>query len=442
MTLPDTHNSDKTLYERLGGDAFFNLLVTSVFDEKLEHPGVKHFFENVPVSALKTHQVKFFRVMFGPPHERPSDDELCDFMIRTHTHLFRDRGLNEQHYDIAAECFAMGLQTMQVDQSMIDECMAILGPMRDVFEYGNKIAQQETKLTPREMITLPLASPATVGTDTAVVLPEYSHIEIPEWLPKALAKHSKTPQLRVWTCDLTNRFGPEGDERIADTFMDQPYMDHHVYLVAFLQLAFMPDNHETTTKKHQKKMLDIVQHPRGKNSPKLSQELYRRMIAQFLIASVKLGLAAETMKKAEAKLRSHVGVFAKKTTLVGGVTAPHFLKRCSATISSKETPPCSVSVSICKSLLQTMTDDDNTSTGVTSEEFTVTSSNSLSIASEGSKKKKKKRSSSKKKGSSKDKEEKEKPKQTSSGKGFGWLKGTTWGKSIGKMKTQETVPAA
>ncbi|CAB9523471.1 unknown protein [Seminavis robusta] len=94
-------------------------------------------------------------------------------MIRTHTHMFRDQGLNETHYDVAAHCFAEGLQTFQVDQGLIDKCMTILVSMRVVFEYGAQVAEREKTMSKEKMKTPPLASPKTIGTDQEVVLPEY-----------------------------------------------------------------------------------------------------------------------------------------------------------------------------------------------------------------------------------------------------------------------------
>ncbi|CAB9516440.1 expressed unknown protein [Seminavis robusta] len=263
------------------------------------------------------------------------------------------------------------------------------------------------------MKTLPLASPKTIGTDLEVVLPEYSKIEIPTWLTGKLAKDSKTPVLHAWTCDLTNRFGPEGDKDIADTFMDQPYMDHHVYLVAFLQLAFMKA--DSVCAQHQRKMLQIVQYPRGRGNPKLSQELYIRMIAQFLIASVKLGLSQEALKKAEKQLRSHTSSFAKKTTPVGGVKAPHILHKIRMLEDKDNLTALGIrenTSSTSPSLLVGGCDE-------TSADLSTESNHSSSLfgkpSHQGDDEKKHKKMHAK-----------EKPKRSSSSNPFAWLKGTIW----------------
>ena len=44
-----------------------------------------------------------------------------------------------------------------------------------------------------------------------------------------MTNNSNNGEVRAWTRDLTDRFGPEGDKVVADTFMDMPYMNHHVF---------------------------------------------------------------------------------------------------------------------------------------------------------------------------------------------------------------------
>ncbi|CAB9513224.1 whole genome shotgun sequence [Seminavis robusta] len=323
--ITSANNCGETLYDRLGGDDMVNLLVCSFFDAILENPDLKPFFANISVAALKTHQIKLFRVIFGKEDEKPEEEDLLDYMLRTHTRLFRELGLGPTHFDMVANCLVQSLQTFSIDQEIIAECTAILAPLRAVFEYGEKVAQQEKQMDEHTKKTLPLASPKTMGTDIEVVLPEYSTIDIPSWLPQTLQKESQTGDVREWTCDLTDRFGAEGDRQIADTFLDQPYMDHHVYLVAFLQLAFCPDHGVDT--RHRRQIVEIVQYPRGRDNAKLSRELFDRMICQFLITSTMMGLSSHSKLKAEGKLRSYHSHFAKKTTSVGGVDAPHVLRR-------------------------------------------------------------------------------------------------------------------
>ena len=319
-----TSSQEGTLYDRLGGDAFINILTCSFFDEIVENRDLKPFFKHISVAALKTHQVKLFRVIFGKDEEKPEEEDLLDFMLKTHTRLFRELGLDETHFDQVAGCFVQGLQSFQIGQGLIDECVAILVPLRVVFEYGAQVAAKEKDMDAAQLATLPKACAKMMGTPAPAVLPEYSKIEIPDWLPKALRKCSRTSNVRAWTCDLTDRFGAEGDVAIADTFLDQPYMDHHVYLVAFLELAFFPDHIEN---KQRQKLLKMIQYPRGRKSHRLSRALFDRMIDQFLLTCHAMGVQSHATGALEAKLRTHRQVFSMKSYKVGGVNAPHILRK-------------------------------------------------------------------------------------------------------------------
>lgn len=301
-----------------------NIMVWSFFDELVEHPDMKPFFKNIAMVAMKTHTVKLFKIMFGTSEEQPEEEDLLEYLLRTHTRLFRDLGLDETHFDTLAGCFVQGLQSFQVDQALIDECVAVMGPLRVVFEYGAKLAKREKELSPDQLQALPIASANTIGTDAMVALPVISTIVIPDWLPKALGKDATMETVREWSCELTDRFGAEGDCEIADTYLDQPYMDHHIYNVAFLQLAFLPSD---TDRAYRQKLVDILLHPRGRDCARLSRRLFDRMVVQFALTCAKLGMPAHLSKPAEERLRTCRSAFASKTVRVNGATRPHFLSK-------------------------------------------------------------------------------------------------------------------
>ncbi|CAB9528572.1 whole genome shotgun sequence (Partial), partial [Seminavis robusta] len=314
-----------TLYERLGGDAMMNIMVWSFFDELVEHPDMKPFFKNIAMVAMKTHTVKLFKVMFGTDEEQPDDENLREYLLRTHTRLFRDLGLDAGHFDTLAGCFVEGLQSFQVSQDLIDECVALMAPLRVVFEYGAELAKKEKEMDPEELKKLPWASAKTIGTEEPAVLPTLASIDIPDWLPTALAGKKATKHtVREWTCELTDRFGAEGDSEIADTFLDQPWVDHHIFCVSFLQLAFLPDDIGVA---HRQNILEIVMYPRGRDCARLSRHLFDRMITQFALACQKLGMLTHHSKPAEEKLLTYRSAFAGKTVKVGGATCPHILSK-------------------------------------------------------------------------------------------------------------------
>uniref|UniRef100_A0A7S3L007 Uncharacterized protein n=1 Tax=Amphora coffeiformis TaxID=265554 RepID=A0A7S3L007_9STRA len=314
-----------TLYERLGGDSIVDVAVSNFFDEMCEDPDLKPFFDNMSISALRIHQLKLFKVIFGPDEEKPDEEDLMHYMLATHTRLFREQGLDEVHFDkVLDSIFVSSLATLEVDKALIDECIEVLKPLRTVFEYGAKVAAREKEYTVEEIRKLPAATGKDIGSDEPMILPDPTWVAVPDWLTQSLTKHSKEGEVRAWTAELTNYFGPDGDDVIADTFMDMPYMNHHVYLVSMLQLAFLPEGLNST------RLLRVVQFPRGPENPALSVDLWGRMIVQFNGVCKIMGMSESVAAKAVTTLRgcSHLFSTSKESAQkVGGVSAPHILCR-------------------------------------------------------------------------------------------------------------------
>ena len=311
-----------TLYDRMGGDLTVQLLIACFFDEVCEDEYLKPFFKNISVSALANHQLKLFRVIFGPEEERPDHVTWCDYMLATHCRLFRDLGLDETHFDKFAEAFVRALQTMHMEECVLQECVNQLLPLRAVFEHGAKVAAKEKTYSKEYLETLPLTTASHVGTDTPSVLPNPVAIDIPCWLTETLKRYSNNGEIRAWTKDMTDRFAPAMDKVVADTFMDVPYMNYHIYIVAMLQLAFLPESSDPT------ELINIVRYPRGPNENRLCIVLWQRLLVHFGRTCKAMGLRAEMTDKALQKLQSYAPYFSKRALQkVGGADTPHILRR-------------------------------------------------------------------------------------------------------------------
>jgi hypothetical protein len=66
----------------------------------------------------------------------PKDLDVPAYVAKAHSRLFATMGLNETHFDRVAVHFVESLKYLNVDQSLIDEAVAIIGPLRSVFEDG------------------------------------------------------------------------------------------------------------------------------------------------------------------------------------------------------------------------------------------------------------------------------------------------------------------
>ena len=213
-------------------------------------------------------------------------------------------------------------RTLEVDETLIEECKAVLEPLRVAFEHGAKVAAMEKTYTVEQARMLPMTTTSHFGTDEPSVLPDPAWIEIPAWLSDTLERNSRSGEVRAWTRDLIDRFGVSGDRTIADTFMDMPYMFHHVYAAAILKLAFLPEGNSPDY------LLQVVRYPRGPDKASLVAALWDRMVTQFKETCDSMGLDARVARKAIEKLTGYRGAFKDgRIRFVGGVSAPHVLQK-------------------------------------------------------------------------------------------------------------------
>ena len=124
------------LLERIGGDAALEATVEAFYGRLVADEDLKKFFEGVPLSKLKNHQVRFLKLAFT---KVPESIDVPKLMLDKHARLFA-MGLNETHFDIVAGHLVGALESLSVPQPLIDEVVGIVGPLRPVFEEGAKKA--------------------------------------------------------------------------------------------------------------------------------------------------------------------------------------------------------------------------------------------------------------------------------------------------------------
>eukprot|EP00977_Amphora_coffeiformis_P011906 scaffold2915_cov181-Amphora_coffeaeformis.AAC.5 len=274
----------QTLYERMGGEPAINALTAAFFMEIGKVQGLAHFFVNVPVAAIQMHQGQFFKVLFGADEEKPTADELLDYMILTHVRLFRDLGLDASHFDLVAVCFIDAMNQMKVPANLQDECLAIVGPLRVAFDYGAAVARRERIMSRNTFKEAPLATMKTMRTDTEAKLP--AGLEPPpSWLVEFLGGRDN---VRAWTGALTYRL-VVADEDLAGTFFTLPYLEMEPYCHALLQMAFA--NSMGINTRLPLSVLRTVRFPCGLTKPnlQLTKGDFEKIAQHFFEVGLELG---------------------------------------------------------------------------------------------------------------------------------------------------------
>jgi len=127
--------SKPALFERLGGVPAVRAALNIFYDRLVNDERLSFFFRGSSIHSLKIHQLQFFKIALT---EIPKDLDVAALLIEKHIRLFKHRGLNEGHFDLVAVHLIETLQSLGVGKDLIDETVAIVGPLRAAFEKGAK----------------------------------------------------------------------------------------------------------------------------------------------------------------------------------------------------------------------------------------------------------------------------------------------------------------
>ena len=117
--------SNKTLYEQLGGEAAVNAAVDIFYRKVLSDNRINHFFENVDMEKQAAKQKAFLTMAFGGPHNYTGLD-----MRKGHAHLV-EKGLNDSHFDAVVENLDATLTELNVPSELIAQVAAICETTRN-----------------------------------------------------------------------------------------------------------------------------------------------------------------------------------------------------------------------------------------------------------------------------------------------------------------------
>lgn len=139
--MPETSQSAKkeVFLERIGGSEALRAAVDEFYARLTADEELQPFFKGVNVKLLKWHQYNFMSIAFT---EVPEDLDVAMLIKQKHKNLFA-RGLSEKHFDIVAGHFVAILQHLGVQQTEVDDAVAVIAPLRPVFVEAAIEAKQE-----------------------------------------------------------------------------------------------------------------------------------------------------------------------------------------------------------------------------------------------------------------------------------------------------------
>lgn len=111
-----------SLYERLGGKAAIDAVVDAFYVRMLKDARVKHFFEDINMSAQRRKQKAFLSAAFGGPKPWSGKD-----MRRAHENL----SLTEGDFHAVAENLQATLVDAKVPAALVAEVMTIAASTKD-----------------------------------------------------------------------------------------------------------------------------------------------------------------------------------------------------------------------------------------------------------------------------------------------------------------------
>lgn len=140
--VPEEHH--EYLLTRLGGESALKGVVYDFYARILEDPKLAPFFDNSPTAMkrLRDHQYQFMALAFTSV---PEDVDVAALIAKKHAPLF-EKGLNESHFDLVAGHLVATLEHLTVPKNLIEEVVAVVLPLRAVFEANAKKSGEEVLL--------------------------------------------------------------------------------------------------------------------------------------------------------------------------------------------------------------------------------------------------------------------------------------------------------
>ncbi len=116
---------DKSLYERIGGEAAVGAAVDLFYSKVLADRKISHFFDDVDMNNQRGMQKAFLTMAFGGPHNYTGRS------LRAAHERHVERGLNQSHFNAVAGHLQATLLELKVPGNLIQDVMTIAGSTHD-----------------------------------------------------------------------------------------------------------------------------------------------------------------------------------------------------------------------------------------------------------------------------------------------------------------------
>ncbi len=111
-----------SLYDKYGGFATINSIVTDFYDNLLENNDVAHFFENVSLERLIDHQTKFLCQVLGGPSEYTGKE-----LSAAHQNM----NISDADFGTVATILKQTLEDAGVEPEDLDTIIGIVASTKD-----------------------------------------------------------------------------------------------------------------------------------------------------------------------------------------------------------------------------------------------------------------------------------------------------------------------
>ena len=128
----------RVMLEKLGGEERRREAIDRFYKKQMEDERLMHFFDGTDVEIIKWHQFNLMSIAFTAV---PTSFDIGALLLTRHQKLY-DAGLNESHFDMVAKHFTDTLEEMNVEPELVQEALAVVAPLRVLFEEGARQAKE------------------------------------------------------------------------------------------------------------------------------------------------------------------------------------------------------------------------------------------------------------------------------------------------------------